>query len=81
VEGISRSACVWARVGDGVLDLWAVIPERDRAVEKAVAAAACELMRKHVELDLDFMVVAADSPSAAGLGEAGYRRVGRRGTG
>ena len=72
VERIAAGARVYARLAYGVLDLWVVMVERDPEKERAVAEAACELMRGHPDLAFDFMVVTEDSHPVLEVAESGY---------
>jgi hypothetical protein len=75
VQEISPSAVVYARLAEGVLDLWVILDERDYDVERAIAESACELMRTYPDLLFDFMFIEKAAPSASTMGDSGYTLV------
>ena len=75
VHAIVAAARTYAKIVDGVLDLWVVLPASDRAAERRIAQAACEMMRRYTDAQMDFMVIARDSPSVGDVIESDYTLV------
>jgi hypothetical protein len=72
VREVASSASVYAKVQEGVLDLWVVLPRRDRSTERAVSEVVCEVLRRYPEAALDFMLAAEGDESVAELTESDY---------
>lgn len=72
IADLITSAAVYAKITDGVLDLWVILPERDDTVERAIAENACELMRRYPDMSLDFMVIEKVAPSVSNISRSGY---------